>query len=162
MFIPVNINSIVLFSCEVQKIRTWIFLQSYQSMSLSFSIHSSSSGREPVCERHTWTAVVGTGLVVVFFQPSQLAGVVLGYFQFAYPIAYLVFLIASWFVLISSFDSMISLILRRVVYKVSMYITKLLNLAVLVYSSNAIFFSSGLWIYVHSSLMTKITSTNEN
>ena len=161
MFIPVNINSIVLFSCEVQKIRTWIFLQSYQSMSLSFSIHSSSSGREPVCERHTWTAVVGTGLVVVFFQPLQLAGVVLGYFQFAYPIA-LVFLIASWFVLISSFDSMISLILRRVVYKVSMYITKLLNLAVLVYSSNAIFFSSGLWIYVHSSLMTKITSTNEN
>lgn len=40
-------------------------------MSLSLSIHSSSTGREPVCERHTWTAVVGTGLVVEFFQPLQ-------------------------------------------------------------------------------------------
>lgn len=79
MFIPVNINSIVLFSCEVQKVRTWIFLQSYQSISLSLSTHSSLTGREPVCERHTWTAVVGTGLVVEFFQPLQLAGVVLGY-----------------------------------------------------------------------------------
>ena len=69
----------------------------------------------------------------------QLAGVVLGYSQFAYPIA-LVLLIASRFVLIFAFDSMISLILRRVVYKVSMYITKLLNLAGLGYSSNAIFF----------------------
>ena len=139
MFIPVNINSIVLFSCEVQKVRTWIFLQSYQSISLSLSIHSSLTGREPVCERHTWTAFVGTGLLVEFFQPLQLTGVVLGYCQLAYPIA-LVLLITSWFVLIFAFDSMISLILRRVVYKVSMYITKLLNLAVLVYSSNAIFF----------------------
>ncbi|XP_015760294.1 PREDICTED: RPA-interacting protein A-like, partial [Acropora digitifera] len=56
-----------------------LLCKSYQSISLSLSIHSSLTGREPVCERHTWTAVVGTGLVVEFFQPLQLAGVVLGY-----------------------------------------------------------------------------------
>lgn len=84
IFMLVNINSIVLFSCEVPKCRIWIFLQSHQYVIVSHHTIKFKRKGGSISEA-AWTAAVGTGLAVVFFQPLQLAAVVLGCSWFRHP-----------------------------------------------------------------------------